>query len=232
MHTGCSKGRSRGFSLMELAVVLVVIGLILGAVTLGRDVQRNAQYHGILSDFVQGWAIAYDSYYTGNNHPPGDDPSAPTARVNGTSGSELCGTDLLNAFLAAGVPLPQGRAEGVADRYVYLDSNGLPHELSVCFVNTDWHEPGASVGNYVIRQRNLMLLKGVTPSLARFIDSSIDGRADASFGRIRELSRNAQTSPVSAEWSLDDRVAYGQTTATARDESQQAELELYFRMTR
>ena len=36
--------RQRGFTLMELAVVLVVIGLILGAVAVGRDVQRNAAY--------------------------------------------------------------------------------------------------------------------------------------------------------------------------------------------
>ena len=222
----------RGFTLMEMALVLVVIGLVIGGITLGRDVQRNAQYHRMLNDFVQGWAIAYDSYYTGNNHPPGDTPTAPSARVNGTTGSELCGNNLINAFLAAGVPLPQGRAEGVADRQVYQDGNGLPHELSVCFVNESWHEPGASVGSYVLRPRNLLVLRGATPSLARFIDSSIDGQSDAAFGRVRESGLIGQTSPTSVEWSLDDRVAYGQTTATARDESQVAELELYFKMTR
>ena len=31
-----------GFTLVEIAIVLAVIGLILGAVMIGKDVQRNA----------------------------------------------------------------------------------------------------------------------------------------------------------------------------------------------
>ena len=51
---------SRGFTLLELSVVLVIIGLIIGAVTIGKDVQRNAAYQRIATEFVQGWAIGYD----------------------------------------------------------------------------------------------------------------------------------------------------------------------------
>ncbi|MGB2130993.1 MAG: type II secretion system protein, partial [Marinobacterium sp.] len=160
----------RGFTLMEMALVLVVIGLILGAVSLGRGVQRNAVYQNITSDFVQGWVIAYDSYYTGNNHPPGDDPSNPSAKVNNAKDSELCGTDLKDTFLAAGIQLPQGRAEGAENLFVYQDVNGNPHQLEVCFVNADWHEPGNSSGDYVLRERNQLILKGVVPSLARYVD--------------------------------------------------------------
>ena len=33
----------RGFTLMEMAIVLAIIGLIIGAIVIGKDVQRNAE---------------------------------------------------------------------------------------------------------------------------------------------------------------------------------------------
>ena len=39
-----SRATQGGFTLVELAVVLAVIGLIIGAVAIGKDVQRNAEY--------------------------------------------------------------------------------------------------------------------------------------------------------------------------------------------
>lgn len=118
--------RQRGFTLLELSVVLVVIGLIIGAVTIGRDVQRNAVYQRIAGDFVQGWAIAYDRFYDGAGRPPGDSATAPTGMVGGATATPLCGVALQNAMQAAGVEMPAGRTEGHADRYVYQDSNGKP----------------------------------------------------------------------------------------------------------
>lgn len=109
----------RGFSMLELSIALVVIGLIIGAVAVGRDLQRNASYQRISSSFVQGWLMAYDAYVAGTGIVPGDSATAPTGLVNGNT-NELCGNDLLNVFLAAGIRLPQGRAEGQASRYAYL----------------------------------------------------------------------------------------------------------------
>jgi prepilin-type N-terminal cleavage/methylation domain-containing protein len=233
-----AKRRQAGFSLLELSVVLVIIGLIVGAVTIGKDVQRNATYQRIASDFVQGWAVAYDNFYSGTGRPPGDSPTVPTGVVNG--GAALCGADLLNAMLAAGVALPTGRAEGAADRYVYLDSNGNPQEVAVCFQNLPWSEPGALVGRYNNRPRNMMVLTGLTPSLATLLDSSLDTHVDATFGNFRQMGQhnNAANDHPGLPWSMDDRWALGaggvavNQTASPRDESQVALVTAYLKMSR
>jgi prepilin-type N-terminal cleavage/methylation domain-containing protein len=228
-----AKYRVRGFSLVELSVVLVVIGVILGAVAVGRDLQRSAANQRLSTDFIQGWQLAYEAYFNGVGYPPGDTPATPTGRVNG-NGNTLCDNDLINAFLAAGIRIPTGRTEGQQNRYAYLDSNGNPQEVRVCFQSVNWSEPAAAVGTYVARLRNVMVIQGVTFSLAGALDQQIDGRSDARFGSLREstLAADVAANNAGQVWPIDDRMAFGSTVATSLDESQVAVVTAYFKMTR
>ncbi|ALJ29253.1 cleavage protein [Stenotrophomonas acidaminiphila] len=182
-----------GFTLMEMSVVLVIIALIIGAVSVGRDVYRSAEAERIGSEFVQGWIVAYDRYVQQSGVVPGDTPANPSGRINGQldrNGRELCDDPgnfaLRKAMLERGVALPQGRAEGMESFYVYRDSQGNPQQLQVCFDTVvDWSEP-TPTGGYQPRVRNIMVLKGLTPELANQLDARIDGRIDACFGRLRE----------------------------------------------
>lgn len=215
--------KSRGFSLLELTIALLVIGLLLGAVAIGRDLQRAAANQRLSTDFVQGWQLAYETYLQGVGYPPGDVATNPTGAVGGTAAGELCGEPMINAFLAAGVRLPEGRTEGRPDRYVYLDSNGNPQEVQVCFQNVSWAETGASLGSYVERSRNVMVLKNLTYAVAAALDQQIDGKADARFGRFRDLSLAANTAMTEGQiWPVDERMAFGSQTPTARNEDQVA----------
>ena len=229
--------RQRGFTLLELSISLLVIGLLLGAVAVGRDLQRTAAYQRLSTDFVQGWQLAYEAYVNGVGYPPGDNPTDPTGRVNGSAtpaGTALCGNDLINAFLAAGVRLPEGRTEGQQDRYAYLDSNGNPQEVQVCFQSVNWAEPGATNGTYVTRTRNVMTLERVTFSLVGMLDQEIDGKSDARFGKLRDVTLAKSTAVTTGQvWPLDDRMAWGSTaTANPLDEAQVAVTTAYFQMLR
>ncbi len=232
----------RGFSLLELSIALVVIGLVLGAVAIGRDLQRSAANQRLSTDFVQGWQLAYEAFVNGVGYPPGDTATNPTGRINAsttTPGAQLCGTAMINAFLAAGIKLPDGRTEGQQDRYVYLDSNGNPQEVQVCFQNVDWAEPGSTVNTYVTRPRNVMVLQRVTFSLAGALDQQIDGHSDARFGRLRAQDFANDVTPPAVPgtphglaWPIDDRMAFGSTTVTTLDESQVAVTTALFKMMR
>ncbi|HET6633228.1 MAG TPA: prepilin-type N-terminal cleavage/methylation domain-containing protein [Rhodanobacteraceae bacterium] len=213
--------RQHGFTLLELSVVLVIIGLIIGAVTIGQDVQRNASYQRVASEFVQGWAIGYDTFATNNGIVIGDTPANPTGMVNAATGSPLCGDDLRGAMQAAGLHMPDGRAAGSETLASYLDSNGLPQQLEICFENVNWSVPGATVGTYVVRTRNVMTLTGLTPSLAKLLDNHFDGRVDARFGKFREQSAAANTGTTSVAWSANE---------PALDESQSPVMDAYLLM--
>jgi prepilin-type N-terminal cleavage/methylation domain-containing protein len=65
----------KGFTLVELAIVLVVIGLILGAIMTGQQLIQNAKYKRLVND-LQGLSAAVYTYYDRYKAYPGDDLKA------------------------------------------------------------------------------------------------------------------------------------------------------------
>ena len=77
-----SKYRQSGFTLVEIAIVLVIIGLLIGGVLKGREMITNAKIKRIENDFA-GVSAAIFAYQDRYGVLPGDDPSAST-RFAGT----------------------------------------------------------------------------------------------------------------------------------------------------
>jgi prepilin-type N-terminal cleavage/methylation domain-containing protein len=249
---------AQGFTLIEMAVVLIIIGLILGAVSIGKDVQRNAEYARIKQKFIDQWAVAYNAYGQRTGYPLGDNQQEPRYMVNGAnfnvgvavsgtvSGGDMTGAsapdaichgakgpkmsrsfqtgpdfDLRILMQKVGVRMPPGRAEGREDRYVYLDSNGNPQEIQVCF---QWNAPGTAAG-----AGNVMVISGLTPDLARSLDQMVDGKPDAREGLFRQEGvTNASANVAGIEWGVNNTHAHtsanpldqATTTGEQRDEDQ------------
>ncbi len=241
---------AKGFTLIELTIVLAIIGLIIGAIAVAKDVQRNAEYSKVANKFLTQWKMAYDQYYQRTGTVAGDCQQAPTYMVNGAEttfgGTNACAragqsttagipenfagsrgfkicegqgyaagqvgtgdTNLANQTLRAlmtrhGVRLPPGRSEGHEDRYVYQDTNGNPTEIQVCF---QWNPAGTTSG-----AGNVMVIRGLTPDLARYMDQMIDGKPDSREGRFRIQDRAAHTQAVQAnapgsQWEANNTIA-------------------------
>jgi len=231
------KGQQGGFTLIEMAMVLVIIGLILGAISIGKDLQRNAEYAKVKQKFIDQWAQAYNQYYYKTGVVLADSQIAPTLAINALSVGEINSAihnagisnyadltagevparicfedanvdihdssyttidpaldrtattiDLHDYFDIEGIEMPPGRAEGREDRYIYLDTNGNPQEIQICF---QWNPP-----KVFSNSGNVMVIKGLTPDIARMLDQMIDGKADAREGLFREEGIENEGTPT------------------------------------
>ncbi len=149
--------RNSGFSLIEMAIVLAIIGLILGGIMLGQDLLRAAQLQKVQSD-IQQYDAAVQQFYQKYNSLPGDMPDATTywSGVNNGNGNftidstnEMFGTwqqMSLAGFIGgtytgvstgttpgsrAGTNVPATAVDGVVAQMRYVTTCALTGEVSL-----------------------------------------------------------------------------------------------------
>jgi prepilin-type N-terminal cleavage/methylation domain-containing protein len=76
--------KQSGFTLVEIAIVLVIIGLLLGGILKGQEMITQAKIKNLIADF-SGVSVAYHGYVDRYRRIPGDDGDAGT-RWPGTPG--------------------------------------------------------------------------------------------------------------------------------------------------
>ena len=105
------KSTEAGFTLVEIAIVLVIIGLLLGGILKGQEMITQARIKNAINDF-NGITVAVTSYQDRYRFLPGDDPNATTrwtvqAPASGSGDGVIAG--LYNA--APGAVAPPAAAE-------------------------------------------------------------------------------------------------------------------------
>ncbi len=79
------KTRQTGFTLVEIAIVLVIIGLLLGGILKGQEMITQAKIKNVVNDF-NGITAAVNSYQDRYRAMPGDDLNASTRWAGAVSG--------------------------------------------------------------------------------------------------------------------------------------------------
>jgi len=87
------KRTQRGFTLVEIAIVLVIIGLLLGGILKGQEMITQAKIKNVVADF-SGISAAYYGYQDRYRAIPGDDPNADT-RWQGATKSTTAGDGIV-----------------------------------------------------------------------------------------------------------------------------------------
>lgn len=158
---------SKGFTLIEMAVVLVIIGIILGAVIKGNDLIENAKVKGVIQAPTK-WEVPIMTFYDKKGYFPGDSDTPKDGQIN------LFAT-LKTDLEAEGISHP---ADTISD--VTFDIASI---TNVCAA-------GATV------KRNAMLMKNVPLATAKQLDTAIDGQEDATKGRVRFCGAAGTTAAV------------------------------------
>jgi prepilin-type N-terminal cleavage/methylation domain-containing protein len=160
--------KTKGFTLVELSIVLVIIGLIVGGVLTGRDLIYAAQIRKVVGEYEQ-YATAYNTFKIKYNCIPGDCANSLTlfgAVTDGYTGSphgndmienyeiryvcqQLSIAGLVKAGCISGFPFPAGGG-------VYPNINALPTSYSPTMLMDIgyqtagiWTEPNLESGNYI-----------------------------------------------------------------------------------
>ena len=147
--------KQRGFTLVEIAIVLVIIGLLLGGILKGQEMITQAKTKNVISDF-SGISTAYHSYQDRYRSTPGDDNGAATrwtvapAAVSGNGNGTVAGA--YNADCAAASPPEScqwwdhlrraGFVSGVGDQQPF---NALSGQIGV---QTGDSAGGAALGGF------------------------------------------------------------------------------------
>ncbi|MCS7215308.1 MAG: prepilin-type N-terminal cleavage/methylation domain-containing protein [Thermodesulfovibrio sp.] len=174
----------KGFTLIELAIVLVIIGIIIGVVIKGRDLINSARTKQFISK-VRAWELAQWNHLDRKGRFAG-------ANLGGLIGSGNVKDDLLNANFIN--PPYEGSSNNAENKitvgsyvfYVFFGNDSMRNFMSICYSKPDCSE--AFNDEAII--------------FAEALDISIDGVLDGERGRV--IGSNGVLSSIPEESSWDN----------------------------
>lgn len=182
-----NKQHQRGFTLLELAIVLVIIGIILGAILKGQELINNAKAKRLLND-MKGLATLHYTFYDRYGRFPGDCNN--DGIVDYASLTAVPGTFTATTYqfcynpatpTASATPNPQWQELGQAQLISFSNARDVAkHVYSGAMYAANQAAGGVAY--------NLIIVRQIPCYAAKVIDMAIDGSLDAGGGNIRQVA--------------------------------------------
>ena len=168
-----------GFTLVELSIVLIIIGLIIGGVMKGKDLINSASQKKIYNTWVNQWAVTANEYEDRTGQILGD------ANNNGLMDDSASATSIDANLTAVGLDTPNGLTNGSQ----MLLKGKKTQQTATLSLSTD------------ADGQNALIIQNVPTDIAIAWDKMADGTIDGQTGDLQNIGTGTGgSSTTNAAW--------------------------------
>lgn len=193
--------KQSGFTLVEIAIVLVIIGLLLGGVLKGQEIITQAKIKNVIND-INGVTAAVQAYQDRYRALPGDDPGA----VTRWGASTVVATDAGNGTITGNYNVSVAGAPTAAqESNLFWQHLRLANFVAGSSTGAGSGSPATNAAGGIIGVQtggmgftsNIICISNLPDKIAIAVDSAIDD-GNALTGQVRAKLQAAPNPDVAA----------------------------------